>query len=66
MKAYSGRELVRLLREHGWQVARVEGSHHIMVHPNHDETLSVPVHGSKALKLGLLHALLRAAGIKPE
>jgi predicted RNA binding protein YcfA (HicA-like mRNA interferase family) len=29
MKSVSGRELARLLERHGWQLLRVNGSHHI-------------------------------------
>ena len=66
MKAYSGKELVRLLQDHGWQVARIEGSHHIMTHPQYEETLSIPVHGSQSLKIGLIREILRITGISPD
>jgi len=42
-------------------VDRIEGSHHILA--KGDKTLSVPVHGSKDLGKGLLHAL-RQGGLK--
>ncbi len=58
----SGKELVRLLREHGWKLDRTEGSHHILI--KGDKTLSVPVHGSKDLGKGLLHALMKQGGLK--
>lgn len=64
MRAYSGKELIKLLRTHGREVARIEGSHHILTKPGRDETLSVPVHGNESLKSGLVHSILRAAGIK--
>jgi predicted RNA binding protein YcfA (HicA-like mRNA interferase family) len=63
MKAYTGRELIRLLRQHGWEVTRIECSHHILSKPGREEVISVPVHGSQALKIGLLHQVLRIAGI---
>jgi predicted RNA binding protein YcfA (HicA-like mRNA interferase family) len=52
----SGRQLIKLLQEKGWHPDRVEGSHHILVKGN--KTLSVPVHSSKDLGKGLLHALI--------
>lgn len=64
MKAYSGKELIRLLRSYGWEVARTEGSHHILTKPGREETISVPVHGNESLKSGLVHSILRTAGIK--
>lgn len=66
MKAYTGRALIRLLQDHGWQVVRIEGSHHIMTKPGREETLSIPVHGSKTLKTGLVHGTLKTAGIEVE
>ena len=66
MKAYSGKELTRFLENHGWRVERIEGSHHIMTRPDREETLSVPIHGNRSLKIGLIKGILRAAGIEAE
>jgi len=63
LKAYSGKELIRLLEEHGWRVERIEGSHHIMTRPGREETISVPVHGSQSLKIGMIRAILRVARV---
>lgn len=63
MKAYSGKELIRLLEEHGWRVERIESSHHIMTCLGREETLSIPVHGNSSLKIGLIKGILKAAGI---
>jgi predicted RNA binding protein YcfA (HicA-like mRNA interferase family) len=63
MKTYKGRELIRLLERHGWEVVRVEGSHHILVKPGREEVISVPVHGSKDIKAGMAHHILRLADI---
>jgi predicted RNA binding protein YcfA (HicA-like mRNA interferase family) len=58
----SGKQLIKLLQEKGWLVDRIEGSHHILVKGN--KTLSVPVHSSKDLGKGLLHALMKQGGLK--
>ena len=58
----SGKQLIKLLQEKGWLVDRIEGSHHILAKDS--KTLSVPVHGSKDLGKGLLHALMRQGGLK--
>lgn len=65
MKAYSGKELIRLLEEHGWRVDRIEGSHHILTRAGREETISVPVHGNHSLKIGMIRAILRTAQITP-
>jgi len=58
-----GRQIIDLLKKNGWALDRVAGSHHIMVKDGFP-SMSVPVHGSKGLKPGTLHAILRDAGIK--
>ena len=66
MKAYSGKELIRLLEQHGWKVERIEGSHHILTRSDREETISIPVHGNHSLKTGMLRAILRVAGIRTD
>ena len=63
MSAVSGKDLCRALERHGWQKLRINGSHHIYGKAGSVVRLSVPVHGATALKIGLLRALLKAAGL---
>lgn len=63
MKSVSGREFVRILERHGWSLLRINGSHHIYGKPGNDARLSIPVHGNKALKTGLLRYQLKLAGL---
>ncbi len=63
MKAVSGKRLIRLLKKHGWELQRVNGSHHIFTHPESIARLSVPVHGNHSLKIGLQKHLIKVAGI---
>ena len=58
----TGKELIKLLKANGWQLARIEGSHHILVRGT--ETISVPLHGSRDLKKGTLKALLKKGVVK--
>ncbi len=58
----TGKELVKLLKQNGWQLDRISGSHHIMVKGS--KTISVPVHGKKELGKGIKQAILKKAGIK--
>ena len=53
MKSVSGRELARLVERRGWQLLRVNGSHHIYGKAGSIIRLSIPIHGNKALKTGL-------------
>ncbi len=56
-----GKELVKLLRENGWELNRISGSHHIMIKDG--KSLSVPVHNTD-MKTGTLNKLLKDAGLK--
>ncbi len=64
MKQMSGKELIALLEKHGWTLARVKGSHHVMVKEGNPARISVPVHGNKPLKTGLLIHFMKIAGLK--
>ncbi len=64
MKALSGKELVRALERHGWTLMRVHGSHHVYGRPGSVVRLSVPVHGNRSLKRGLLRHLVKMAGLR--
>jgi predicted RNA binding protein YcfA (HicA-like mRNA interferase family) len=63
MKSISGKEFVKLLERHGWNLLRVQGSHHIYGRPATEVRLSVPVHGNQALKRGLLRHLMKLANL---
>lgn len=64
MKAISGKELARLIERKGWTLLRIHGSHHIYGKSGSIVRLSVPIHGNKPLKIGLLKHLLKMAGLE--
>ena len=66
MKSVTGKELVRVLERHGWELKRIQGSHHIYSKSGSVVRLSVPVHGNKPLKIGLLKHLLKSAGLSED
>ena len=66
MKHMSGKGLARLLEQHGWSLQRVNGSHHIYTKHGSAIRISVPIHGNAPLKTGLLHHLLKLAGLLDE
>jgi len=63
MKSVSGKELARAVERAGWRLLRVTGSHHIYGKAGSNVRLSIPVHGNKPLKIGLLKFLLKSAGL---
>jgi len=58
-----GKELIKLLKGHGWVLDRIQGSHHIMVKAGR-RPVPVPVHGNKDLPKGLVHRILKEAGVQ--
>ncbi len=64
MKNISGNEFASMLKKAGWKLARINGSHHIYVKEDREERISVPIHGNKPLKIGLLNHLLKVTGTK--
>ena len=58
----TGKQLVKLMVEAGWEIDRISGSHYIMVKDK--KTISVPVHDGKDLPTGLLNKLIKQAGLK--
>lgn len=63
MKTVSGKRLCRLLEIRGWQLKRINGSHHIYVKSECILRISVPVHGDSALKIGLQKQIMKMADI---
>ncbi len=66
MKSVSGKDLARLLEKHGWELKRVNGSHHIYAKPGNPARISLPIHGNQAVKTGLLRHLLKLSGISED
>jgi len=63
MKPVSGKQFARALERNGWTLARIQGSHHIYAKTGSIVRLSVPIHGNRPLKVGLLIYLLKQAGL---
>ena len=55
-------DLIRPLRQAGWLLDRVAGSHHVFKHPGRHGIVVVP-HPEKDLGTGLVKAIHRQAGL---
>ncbi len=53
----SGKALKKRFEKAGWQLKGVTGSHHIMMKGT--KRFSIPIHGSKDVSKGVLHAALK-------
>ncbi|HOH29179.1 MAG TPA: type II toxin-antitoxin system HicA family toxin [Candidatus Hydrogenedentes bacterium] len=63
MKTVSGKDLCKVLEQHGWKLLRIQGSHHIYGYTESIVRISVPVHANRVLKRGLLLHLMKCAGL---
>lgn len=61
IKSMKAKDLIKQLKQNGWELARVNGSHHIF--KREDKTVVVPVHNTD-LKPGTLNSILKQAGLK--
>jgi predicted RNA binding protein YcfA (HicA-like mRNA interferase family) len=66
MKSVSGRDFARIVERRGWVLLRVSGSHHIYGKSGSVVRLSIPIHGSRPLKTGLLRHLAKLADLSDE
>ena len=63
MKNISGKKLCKILEENGWELVRIAGSHHVFAKQGETARIVVPVHANKEIKIGLLKAILKTAGL---
>lgn len=63
LRRLSGKEIIEILKQFGFEIDRVKGSHHIMTRVVGDQvqTLTVPIHRKKPLALGTLRSIYRDA-----
>ncbi|RQT68089.1 MULTISPECIES: type II toxin-antitoxin system HicA family toxin [Burkholderia cepacia complex] len=59
----SSSELIRMLKDDGWRLVRVNGSHHHFKHPTKPGLVTVP-HPNKDLPIGTTKSILKTAGLK--
>jgi len=64
VKQVSGRDFGMIIENQGWVLRRIRGSHHIYTKEGRVERISIPVHGNRSLKIGLLRALMKIAGVE--
>ncbi len=66
MKQVTGKELAKAIQKKGWELARIKGSHHIYIKAGCRERIVIPIHGNRPLKIGLLKAQMKIAGVSEQ
>lgn len=59
-------EVIKKLRQAGFEGPFGGGKHVIMRHPETGRKISIPVHGGRDIPIGTLRAILRRVGISVE
>lgn len=54
----TGKQLLAVLQQLGFETIRVKGSHHLLRHPD-GRTTVVPIHAGETVGPGLLNSILR-------
>ena len=55
------KELLKILKQDGWELVRIKGSHHVLQKGSQTEV--IPIHG-KDVPTGLLNKILKRTGLK--
>jgi predicted RNA binding protein YcfA (HicA-like mRNA interferase family) len=63
LRVFSGRELCKLLAEHGFDEVRQKGSHIVLQKKAGNSTITVPVPNHDELKIGTLQSIIRQSGL---
>lgn len=66
LPAVSAREAIAAFKKCGFELARINGSHHIYKRPGHRFNLTIPFHSRRAIKRGTLRKLIRDAGLTTD
>lgn len=66
LRVFSGRELCRLLMQHGFQQVRQRGSHAVMQKRTENSTVTVPVPMHHEIRIGTLQSIIRQSGLPRE
>jgi len=59
LRILSGREVCRILAQHGYEEIRQRGSHIIMQKKTEDSTITIPVPNHKEIRAGTLMSIIR-------
>lgn len=58
----SSKEIIKIIKNDGWYIVRVNGSHHHFKHPEKEGLVTVP-HPKKDLKTGTVKSIKKQAGL---
>ena len=63
MKNYSSKEILKILKQDGWYIHSIKGSHHQLKHEYKKGRVTLP-HPKKSLPAQTVKSILKQAGIE--
>ncbi|MDH4185678.1 MAG: type II toxin-antitoxin system HicA family toxin [Nitrospira sp.] len=63
LRILSGRDVCRILEQHGFQIVRQRGSHIVMQRLSAIGTVTVPVPDHSEIRIGTLQSIIRQSGV---
>lgn len=60
----TGKDLLKIAKKAGWEVVRVNGSHHRLKNVHTGEMETIAIHANRDLKKGTEQKLLKTLGLK--
>ena len=60
----NGKEILKLLKQQEWVMIRVKGSHHHLFHERTQKNVTIPIHGTKDLKIKTVKSIEKSTGVK--
>ena len=63
LRVFSGREVCKILGDHGFEVVRQRGSHIVLQQRIGGTTVTVPVPDHPEIKVGTLASIIRQSGL---
>ena len=63
LRVLSGRDVCRILEQHGFHVVRQRGSHIVMQRRSNLGTVTVPVPDHSEIRIGTLQSIIRQSGV---
>jgi len=64
LRVLSGRQVCKIMAEHGFEQVRQKGSHFIMQKRTGNTTVTVPVPDHDELRMGTLLGIIRQSGLR--
>lgn len=63
MKSYSPKEIIKILKQNGWKLDRIRGSHYILKKEETNQQTIVPV-SKNSIPIGTVKAIEKQSGMK--